>query len=89
MTDLHLVLIVVAGIAALVCGTLIVLAALNRSRSPEHDLRRRALGLLAAMTAVPALALYVAGVVAIAVAIIWAIVFVSVMRLVLYGDRPP
>lgn len=94
MTDLHLVLIVMGSIAVLICGTLIALAALNRSRSPEHDLRRRALGLLAGMTALPMIALYAArstvtGIVAVAVAAIWAFVFVSVMRLVLRGDRPP
>jgi hypothetical protein len=94
MNDRYLVLILVGGIAVLVCVTLIVLAVLNRACSAEHDLRRRALRLMAGMTAVPAITLYAAkttvtGVVAVAVAIIWAIVLVNVMRLVFRSERPP
>lgn len=94
MTDLRFVLLLVAGIALLLCVTKVVLAALNRSCSAEHDLKRRALGLLAAMTAVPAIALYVArsavtGFVAIAVALIWGVVFLGAMRIVFRVDPPP
>lgn len=83
MTQDPLIVVVVVIVAiGLVLG--LIATILNRAKTPEHDLRRRALAIVAGFGSIP-LGAAVAGssLVAVAMVIAWAIVVVSGLYLAL------
>ena len=86
MTEQHLVLVVVA--IAIALSFVLAAALVNRARTPEHDLRRRALAIVAGFGGAPICAAASgSSLVAIVMVVAWAVVILAGLHLVLRG--PP
>jgi hypothetical protein len=90
MTEQYVVVLITASVLAL--SLVLVAAILNRARTPEHDLRRRALAIVAGFGGAPTCAaLGGSSTVAVVMVVAWAVVVVAGLHLVLRGPsaRPP
>jgi hypothetical protein len=90
MSDQLLVVLVVAAVALAGLVSWVVVTIANRPRSPEHDLRRRALAILAGSGALagPGVSL-LSPRVAIALVIVYALVIPAGLYIVLRSPSPP
>jgi hypothetical protein len=84
MSHEHLAIAIPASVIALVLVLWLVAAIVNRPKTPEHDLRRRALAIVAGFGGIPIGAAAIASApVAVAMVIAWAAVVIAGLYLVL------